>query len=234
MPNWGDNINWDSGAHWWAPAPEGTNKPMALITTNVSKLPVADKLVKGQEIITKSTANPDVPGNAAVLAAFSTAQTALQTAMNNEVAARGVATQKMTLRGDAQKDWTTKLNALAGFTESATNGNAAKIESAGFGVRAPQTPPQPLPAPEGLVARTNGTPGHTLLSWPPLDGAKSYVVQISPDPITANSWAFASSCTTASADVGGAEPGKKSWFRVSGVNGKGQGPWSEPTSRPVM
>ena len=88
--------------------------------------------------------------------------------------------------------------------------------------------------PEGLVARTNGTPGHTLLSWPPLDGAKSYVVQISPDPITANSWAFASSCTTASADVGGAEPGKKSWFRVSGVNGKGQGPWSEPTSRPVM
>ena len=137
---------------------------MGLITTNASKLSLADKLVKGQEIITKSTTNPDVPGNATVLAAFSTSQTALQTAMNNEVAARGVVTQKMTLREDAQRDWTTKLNALAGFTESATNGNPGKIESAGFGVRAPRTPTQPLPAPEGLVANTNGTPGLGLSS----------------------------------------------------------------------
>lgn len=207
---------------------------MALITTNVSKLSLADKLVKGQEIITKSTANPDVPGNTAVLAAFSTAQTTLKTAMDVEVAARGTVTQKMTVREDAQADWTTKLNALAGFTESVTGGLAAKIESTGFGVRAPRTPPQPLPAPEGLVARTNGTPGHTLLNWPPLEGAKSYIVQISPDPMTATSWAFACGCTKADTDVNGAEAGKRYWYRVAGVNAKGQGPWSEPACRPVM
>ena len=234
MPHWGDNIDWDSGAHWAAEAPHQINKKMGLITTNVSKLSLANKLVKGQEIITKSTSNPDVPGNATVLAAFVAAQTALEDAMNDEVAARGAVTQKVTVRNAAQAAWTTALNALAGFTESATDGEPAAIESAGFGVRSSRTPPQPLPAPIKLVAKTNGTPGHTLLSWEPLAGAKSYVVQISPDPMTATSWTFACSCTTAAADVNGAEAGKRYWYRVCAVNGKGQGPWSEPACRPVM
>ena len=47
-------------------------------------------------------------------------------------------------------------------------------------------------------------------------------------------WEFATSCTTASADVNGAEPGTRHWYRVAGVNGKGQGPWSQPVCRPVM
>ena len=234
MPNWGDNVHWNSGARWWVPTPERITRRMSIIAINTAKLPLADKLGRGQEIITKSTSNPDVPGNAAVLAAFVTAQDALTGAMNDEVAARSAVTQKVTVRQDALVEWTTTLNALAGFTGSATGGEAAAIESAGFGVRAPRTPPQPLPAPEGLVAKTNGTPGHTLLSWPPLAGAKSYIVQISPDPMTAASWSFARTCTTASADVNGAEAGKRYWYRVAGVNGKGQGPWSEPACRPVI
>ena len=213
MPNWGDNIDWDSGAHWSVPAPPINSNHMSIIVTNTSKLPVLDKLAKGQDIITKSTANPNVPGNTAVLTAFSTAQTAREVALET---------------------WTAKLNALASFTESATSGDAGKIESAGFAVRAPRTPPQPLPAPTGVVASTNGTPGHTLLDWPPLAGAKSYNVEISPDPITPTSWAFACSCTTSRADVNGAEPGKLYWYRVAGVNGKGQGPWSAFVPRPVM
>ena len=234
MPNWGDNINWDSGAHWAAEAPQYINNNMSLITTNVSKLALSGKILKGREIITKSTDNPEVPGNATVLAAFVTKQTGLEDAVDAELAARGTLTQMITLRKAALADWTTGLNALAGFTESATDGEPAPIESAGFGVRSPRTPPQPLPAPIKLVAKTNGTPGHTLLSWEPLAGAKSYVVQISPDPMTATSWTFACSCTTAAADVIGAEAGKRYWYRVCAVNGKGQGPWSEPACRPVM
>lgn len=234
MHHWGDNVHWDSGARWSVPAPNKPKHNMGLITTNVSELPLAEKLVRGQEIITKSTANPEVPGNAAVLAAFVAVQQALEDAMNEEVAARGAVTQKATVRKDALAAWITGINALAGFTESATGGMAAAIESAGFGVRGPRTPPQPLPAPEGVVARTNGTPGHTLLSWPPLPGAKSYMVEQSPDPMTGTSWSFACNCTTAAADLDGAEPGKRFWYRVAGVNAKGQGPWSEPSCRPVM
>ena len=175
-----------------------------------------------------------MPGNAFALADLVAAQTALVNAQNAEVAARGTVAQKMAERENAETAWLTALNALAGCTQSATDGYAVAIESAGFGVRAGRTRTQPLPAPEGLIAKTNGTPGHTLLTWPPLAGAKSYLVQSSPDPITPASWAFSKSCTTASADVNGAQPGQRFWYRVAGVNGKGQGPWSEPACRPVM
>ena len=47
---------------------------MSTIAINVCGLPLADKLVKGQDIITKSTNNPAVPGNATLLAAFVAAQ----------------------------------------------------------------------------------------------------------------------------------------------------------------
>jgi hypothetical protein len=234
MPNWGDNIHWDSGAHWSMPAPQISNRKMSVIATNVSKLPIPQKILKGQEIITKSTSNPNVPGNTAVLATFVAAQAALVEKVNGEIAARGTAEQLMTERKDALKTWATALNALAGFTESATSGNAAEIESAGFGVRNPPTPPQLLPAPVGVKARLNGTPGHTLLEWPPLAGAKSYNVEISPDPITPTSWSLACSCTTAHADVNGAQAGELYWYRVAGVNAKGQGPWSLVVPRPVM
>ena len=35
-------------------------------------------------------------------------------------------------------------------------------------------------------------------------------------------------------DTNGVEPGKRVWYRMAGVNGRGQSPWSEPTPRPVM
>ena len=52
--------------------------------------------------------------------------------------------------------------------------------------------------------------------------------------MTATSWGFALNCTTASANVNGAQPGQRYWYRVAGVNARGQGPWSEPACRPVM
>ena len=204
---------------------------MSTIAINVSGLPLADKLVKGQDIITKGTNNPEVPGNATLLASFSAAQEDLGFANNAEVAAVAA---RMTARETAQENWMEKLNLLASFTESATAGDAEAIESAGFAVRSPRTPPQPLPAPMRLAANTNEKPGYTELDWEPVAGPKSYVVQISDDPIVAGSWAFSATCTAARISVNGADAGKRHWYRVSAVNGRGQGPWSEPACRPVM
>lgn len=100
---------------------------------DVSQLPLAEKLVKGQEIINKSSGNPAVPGNTAVLAAFSSAQAALESAMNGEISARGTVTQRKTVRANALETWIASLNGLAALTESATEGDAAAIESTGFG-----------------------------------------------------------------------------------------------------
>ncbi len=234
MPHWGDNIHWDSGAHWAVPSPQPNKPKMAIIALNISGKSLSDRIFKGQDIITKSTGNPNVTGNAAALAALVTAQANLVSSANDEVAARSTVKEKMLLREAAENAWETALAGLAGVTTTLTGGNAAEIVSTGFDIRAAATPSRDLPAPTKVVASLNGTPGHTLLDWEPMVGAKSYIVQISPDPMTATSWSNACTCTPAHADVNGAEPGKRYWYRISAVNTKGQGPWSEPVCRPVM
>ncbi len=105
---------------------------MAKIATYTSDLPTAEKPLRGNEIVALSTANPQVPGNATVLADFTTANTALAAACAQVEVLRGQLREAMTARQTAVATWTTKLNALAGFTLSATGGNAESIESAGF------------------------------------------------------------------------------------------------------
>ncbi len=207
---------------------------MSKIVINVSSLTIADKLVKGQDIITKSTTNPNVPGNAAVLAAFTTAQAAFTAANAAYEAVRQQARQLMTQRDTAEEEWVTSINILAAFTESATDGDAAKIESAGFGVKAAPTPPQPVGQVENVKVTFTGMPGHSEVRWKRETNADAYVLERSPDPITATSWDNVGTVTEAKYEGNGTVPGQKYWYRVAGVNKLGQGPWSEPALRPVM
>lgn len=235
MPHWNDGTHWDSRARWAPAAPKtNTRKTMAIIATNTAKLPIPDKLEKGQDIITKSTANPSVPGNTAVLAAFTNAQEDLVAANNAHVGAQTTLKNLMDQRDDALVSWNTALNSLAAFTESATQGDATKITSTGFDVRGNPTPKPPLEAPTGLLAKTNGSPGVTKLNWNPLDGARCYIIQQSPSPITEASWTPVATTTKSRRDTGGAVPGEEYWFRVAGVDSEGQGPWSAPACRQVM
>ena len=207
---------------------------MAIIALNTSKLPFADKLVKGQDIITKSTGNPGVPGNAAAVTAFSNAQTDLQAANADYEANRQAGLQLQSARDDALLAWNTALNGLAGVTENATQGDATKILSAGFDIRAAVTPKPPLGAPTNLLAQTNGSPGVTKLSWTPLDGVRLYLIQQNPNPMTESGWTQVATSTKARCETNGVEPGNDMWYRVAGVDSTGQGPWSAPAARPVM
>ncbi len=235
MPHWNDGTRWDSGARWAPAAP--VKKPkytMAIIVTNTAKLPIPEKLLKGQEIITMSTSNPNVPGNATILAAFSNAQEDLVAANNAHIAAVGALKNLMDQRDDALAVWNNALSNLASFTESATQGDGTKITSAGFGVRKGRTPKPPLEAPVNLQAKTNGSPGVTKLSWNPLIGAVTYLVQQTPAPVEEPVWTQVASPTKSSCETNGIEPGKTYWYRVAGVDAQGQGPWSDPACRPVM
>jgi len=204
------------------------------IACKVSLLTIPEKIVKGQDIITKSTNNPLVPGNTEGVADLNTAQTALVAANAAYEAARQTCKQRMADREAATAAWTAKVNALAGVTEAITEGNEVAILSAGFDVVAPRTPPQPLAAPVNVRAETNGEPGHTIVSCDPLEGAKSYLVQKTTDPDAAEGWETVATPTKATCDTNGVTPGTRAWFRMAGVNARGRGPWSEPTPRPVM
>ena len=190
--------------------------------------------MKGADIITKSTDNANVPGNTAELAGFVTAQDDLDAKYAALVAARADVKTKAAELAASRRVWKVKLKVLADKTEAVTEGEEAPILSAGFDVKSDPTPPQPLEAPLLMKVATNGTPGVTKLTWQPLEGATWYVVETCADPMTPEGWEELDTPTKASLTVEGAEPGKARWYRVAGVNSVGQGPWSDPASRPVM
>ena len=207
---------------------------MAITTTNTSRLPVLNKCERGASIITMSTDNPLVPGNAGQLASFSTAQDALVDSNAEVEAVRAKLAEVLARRDAAEQEWDREIALLAVTTQAATKGDTGAMLSAGFGVRGRNTPPQPLPAPENVTAATNGSPGTTKVRWPGLPGAVSYLVEMSTDPFARTGWRQVATPTKASCEVEGAEPGRPAWFRVAGVNPLGTGPWSAPAQRPVM
>lgn len=232
MARYNDGTTYNSGARYGVE--ELRKHPMSQIKLGISRMPIEQKLTLGQNIITASTANPNVPGNTAVLAAFSTTQTTLQAKLATAVAARSASKTCTTAQTDADAAWIARLLALAAFTQSATSGDAEKIESAGFSIRGT---PAPVPLPTQVMSLNvllNGTPGHSKLSWQIVPVAEGYLVQGSPDPITATSWAQSIVSTKANFSANGATAGQKYWYRVAAFNAAGLGPWSEPASRPVM
>lgn len=234
MANWDDGTSWDSGARWAAPAPILKKKTMAKITNNTTGLNPLEKCEKGQVIITKSTNNPQAPGNAVQLASFVSTQDGLVNANAAVETARDTLKELVSARDAAEVVWDAELVALAGVTQAVTGGDATAILSTGFGVRGSNTPPQPLVAPGDVMAKTNGAPGNTKLSWKKLHDAVTYLVQRSAEPMTEGSWLTVATPTRASCEVDGAVPGKVCWFRVAGVNAAGTGPWSAPACREVM
>lgn len=232
MARYNDGTVYNSGARYAVES--SSNQPMAIIKINVDGLPLAQKLARGQTIITMETANPNVSGNTAVLAAFSTAQTALQAAEQAALAARETSKQLTAARDALEVEWRNALMVLAAFTESATGGDPVKILTTGFEVRGPATPKPPLEPVMSVNVRLNGSPGHSNLSWQAVAGADGYMVQGSPDPITATSWTPAVISMKTRLKANGAIAGQKYWYRVAAFNAEEQGPWSEVAPRPVM
>ena len=207
---------------------------MATITTNISGLNVIEKTQKGTTIISMSTDNPLVPGNGPVLTVFTAKQDALATKNAQMILTRELLRQQSAERDAAELEWNEACTKLADFTQTATGGDEVAILSTGFGVRRPNAPKPPLTAPAGLTVTTNGAPGNSKVRWYVVDGAVSYLVECSPEPITAQSWVQVNAPTKTNCEVGGAQPGQPCWFRVAAVGAAGQGPWCLPVQRPVM
>jgi hypothetical protein len=207
---------------------------MAQIAINVSKLSIAAGLVRGQEIINLSTDNPAVPGNAALLTVLSSAQTALDAANVAFEEARQNCRELKSDRDDKLAAWRNALTGLAAFTESATGGDATKILSTGFAIKAQPVPPNPVEQILNVRVSFNGEPGKSIVNWKADASADAYRVQCCQDPIEDDGWEDMGVVAEPKFTGNGAIPGKKCWYRVAGVNRLGQGPWSEPALRPVM
>ncbi len=122
------------------------------------------------------------------------------------------------------------LTQESNYVDTASGGDPAKIQSAGMQVQAGKQPPAPMPKVEDLSATGGDLTGECDLNHKPVKNKKSYIVQVSPDPITSTSWTQVGLPTKSTFTVTGLNSGDKYWFRVAAVGSLGAGPWSDPAT----
>lgn len=204
---------------------------MSKIKLNLHNLSIPEKIARAQQIVAAMTDNPNFTAPQPVLAQVTAVTDQLEAAFIATQAARQEAKNRTSAQNQKEDAFDAAFTQLAGYVESVSGGDEAKITSAGMGVRSAQTPTGDLSAPDGLDAGVGDRDGEIDLSWDKVPRARSYTVEQSPDPPTANSWQHAAIATKTQTTISGLASGTKYWFRVAAVGPNGQSPWSNPATR---
>jgi hypothetical protein len=138
---------------------------------------------------------------------------------------------KANVTDDAEIQLDSQLRKLAAYVESIADKDETIIASAGMQTKAVRTAPSALAAPEALSAAAGDREGEINLSWRKVENSRSYIIQISSDPPSADSWGHAETVTVANKTLQNLTSGKKYWFRVAAIGSLGQSGWSEPATK---
>ena len=120
---------------------------------------------------------------------------------------------------------------FAAYVESIAGKDEKIITSAGLTTKASRSAPTFLSPPQGLSATAGDHEGMIELSWKKVPNAKSYTIQMSPDPPTHESWTHAAIATASAGTIENLASGKRFWFRVAAIGAMGPSGWSEPATR---
>lgn len=224
---------------------------MARVKLGFSRLTTAEKLLKARTIVTAMTGNPNflTPPPTPDLLVVTASTDALELAAQN--AAKG-GTDKTLIKNVAEDELNNLMSQLADYVQVASAGDPVIIESSGMDVKSSATPPQLLGAVLGPVAKVAGNPGEINILWDKLEGAKSYVVEMLvtikdgtvvdpiPDPggegevvtesESGSEWMRIDTVTKSKLLVQGLQTGVVYSFRIAGINGAGQGNYSQTVS----
>jgi hypothetical protein len=122
---------------------------------------------------------------------------------------------------------------LAAYVENTAAGDPVKIQSAGMGVRSAASPAGIPDQVTNLSITAGDSNGELDLQWDRVAAAKSYEVQLSPDPMTSNSFVAEPSVTKSKTAIMGLTSGQKMWARVRAIGSAGSGAWSDPATKTV-
>ena len=222
---------------------------MARVKLGFSRLTTAEKLLKSRTIVANMTGNanfPTIPPNidlAVITASIDNLEAAAQKADKG-------GTDKTLIKNIAEDELNDLMSQLADYVQSASAGDPVIIASSGMDIKSSATPPQLLGAVTGPAANVAGNPGEINVSWDRLEGAKSYVVEmlvtikdgtvVTPLPgddsavITESEsgteWMRIDTVTKSKLLVQGLQTGVVYSFRIAGINGAGQGDYSQTVS----
>jgi hypothetical protein len=206
---------------------------MKLVKLGLAEKTIDEKVAQGNAIKTGLTGNANFPSTTPTAASLGTTTTALanaKIARDNAFEAAKAATVALHVAEDA---YDAAVTQIAASCEATANGDAAKLEGAGFEMRATATPINTLTQVQNLRLTSNTYAGKLFARWDPVRGAKSYEVQICADPPTEENFRPLTPATAGTYVIADLPSMTRQWLRVRGVSKKSVGPWSQMANKVV-
>ena len=204
---------------------------MAKVKLDFKRLPLAEKIVRAQQIVKNLTGNPDFSTPNPPLAQISATISALEAKVVQTQAARQSARALTAEQSDIEDKLDQEVAEVGGYIESASGGDEKKILAAGVGVRASAAVTRDVTAPAAFSLTEGDHNGELKAHWDRVGPARSYVLDRSADPPTATSWVHEKVVTTSSTTISGLTSGVRYWFRVAAIGASGQSGWSDPATK---
>ncbi len=206
---------------------------MARVRLGLGKLSVTDKIARGRHIVTRLTNNAAFPNPHPPLTEVTTALDELEAASAQVQSAKSEVTTRVGAQDNAERKVDQILARLGSYVESVAGTDDTLITAAGMEVKGARTPATVPATPQGVAAAAGEHEGEIVLSWKPVPGAYSYVIESSLDPATTSSWTHVGIATSATKTIGSLTTGKRYWFRIRAVGPAGESGWSEHATKVV-
>jgi hypothetical protein len=200
---------------------------MSYAKLGLDGLSVPAKIQYVRRLAAAINGNPNFTNPVPSVATLTAQADGLETAYNEAQAARLASKSKTTIQDDQNVAVDLSVAQLASYVDSASGGDATKIESAGFATRATPTPVGELPAPTDVQVLPSEHSGAAEVKWKSVYGAKAYAIERAPDGDNL-SWAVIGTSTKKQASLNSMASGTKYWFRVAAIGTAGQSAWSDP------
>ena len=194
---------------------------------------VAAGVAAVNNVITAGNQSAAVQGSPVAKAALGVLQLAAgntQTALTTKltvVQEHQTATKALTISfsnlGDSLRSYEAAVNVLAG-------GDGSVINGAGLLTRAAKPPAAALGTVPVLYTKLGKLPGEAIVSWPEVDRATSFAIEVNPTPATpAGPWTALNSGSSRRRVITAPAPGAQLLARVAAVQSDGtQSPWCTP------
>jgi len=168
---------------------------MSKIKINFRPLPVPEKIAKAKQFVTALTGNTNFPTPTPPLSGITAAISDLEGSYTTSQRLRAELKSSVTKQNADEDVLDRVVSQLTGYVESVAGDNETLIHSVGMETRAARSAPTIPDVPDALTATAGDHDGHVDLSWNPVSNAKSYPIQISIDPPSPTSWAYAVTVT---------------------------------------
>lgn len=199
-----------------------------IVKLGLDRITPAALLVRARNMVSNLTGNVDFPTPVPPLATVTAAADELEAAINAHDQNPGPGeTTDRNLAFGALKGLVIDLG---GYVQSASNGDLAKIKSAGCVVRSSPSPIGQLPSPKDLLALATPYAGRIEIRWGGVKGRNTYSLDICEgDPNVPANWSLLTLTSKNRHTAEGLESGKNYYFRVTAIGAAGASPVSDVT-----